>query len=280
MPARMRDGVGQGRHDRPARDRRDGDGRDQHREAETVDAGDRGMAGRPVGEHDVEREQAGVGERQRDPERLALEAHPGEQVDADDGEHQRGGVARRAGAEGGERDHRQELDRRDGAERQPVDGDVEAAVHDREDGAPLHEQDPRLPVELGPQAPGAAPEREDERGGGDPQPGDAEDVDADEQQDREGGAEVVEDRADDEVDVRRRAAGHVPTRCLGLTPRTGASEGILVAMPKNQRPDAVATFGGPGSPDARRPRRAVGRLRRPRRDQPRGCSPSCRPTRG
>ena len=42
----------------------------------------RACARHAVGEHDVEREQAGVGERERDAERLALELDAGEQVDA------------------------------------------------------------------------------------------------------------------------------------------------------------------------------------------------------
>jgi hypothetical protein len=73
-----------------------------------------------VAEHDVEREQAGVGERERDPERLAGDPDAREQVDAGDGEHERQSVAAVAGAERGQRDHRQELDRGDGRERQPV----------------------------------------------------------------------------------------------------------------------------------------------------------------
>ena len=44
--------------------------------------------------------------------------------------------------------------------------------------------------------PGATPDREDDGRGGEPQPGDAERVDVDEEQDREGRAEVVERRAE------------------------------------------------------------------------------------
>ncbi len=216
MPARIAIGsVRAGTTAQPG-DRRDHDGGDEHREAEPVDAGDGGMARGAVREHDVEREQSGVGEGERHAERLALEVDAGEEVDARNRQRERGGVAGRARAEGGERDDGEELDRGDGAEREPVDGDVEAAVHEREDGAPLQEEGACVRVEPAPQAPGAAPEREDQGGGGDPQPGDAEDVDADEQQHREGGAEVVEDRAGDEVDVGRRTAAHGSARCRAV----------------------------------------------------------------
>ena len=69
------------------------DQRDQHRAGQAVDPAIPGPRD-PVGEHDVGGEQAGVGQRERDAERLALELHAGEQVDAGDGERERGGVAR------------------------------------------------------------------------------------------------------------------------------------------------------------------------------------------
>ena len=94
------------------------------------------VARHAVGEHDVEGEEHGVRERERHAQRLAGEAHVGEQVHARHGERERAEVARGARAERRERDHREELDRRDRAERQPVDGQVEAAVHERQHGAP------------------------------------------------------------------------------------------------------------------------------------------------
>ena len=101
----------------------------------------------PVAEHDVRGEEHGVRERERDAERLALEPDVGEEVDAADGECERGGVPPRPRAERGERDHRQELDRRDRAERQPVDREVEADVHHRQHGAPGDERRPAALVE-------------------------------------------------------------------------------------------------------------------------------------
>jgi hypothetical protein len=59
----------------------------------------------------------------------------GEDVDAWDRERERDTVAEGSNTECGEHDHRQELDGGDGAERQPVDREVEAAVHGGEDGA-------------------------------------------------------------------------------------------------------------------------------------------------
>ena len=48
----------------------------------------------PVAEDDVRGEEDGVRERERDADRLALELDVGEQVDAADGERERGGVPR------------------------------------------------------------------------------------------------------------------------------------------------------------------------------------------
>ena len=158
-----------------------------------------------VGEHDVQREERGVGERERQAQRLGDELHVGEQVDARHRERQRRQVARRTRADRGERDDRQELDRGDGAEREPVDRHVEADVHQREDGTPGDQQPPSLAVLRRVRAPGPAPEREDQRRRGDPQPRDAEHVDAREEQHSERRAEVVEDGAAEEVQVGRRA---------------------------------------------------------------------------
>ena len=93
----QRDGVGGDADRLPAADRRDDDGRDEHRGREPVDAADRLALGDAVGQHDVEREQPGVGEREREAERLGGELDVGEQVDAGHRERQRGEVARRCG---------------------------------------------------------------------------------------------------------------------------------------------------------------------------------------
>ena len=188
---------------RPARQRRHDDQRHEHRSAERVDAARFAAAGDAVPEHDVEREEDGVGERERDAERLPLEPHVREQVDAGDGQEQREAVPRRPRSERRQRDHRQELDRRDRSERQPVDREVEAGVHHREHGAPGDHGAPRGRRHARVRPPRPAPEREDRRGRGDPQPGDAEDVHPCEEQHGERGAEVVEHRAADEVGVRR-----------------------------------------------------------------------------
>lgn len=57
-----------------------------------------------MGEDDVEREQDGVRERERDADGLAAELQAGQEVDAQDGEQQRERVSRRPSAERGERD--------------------------------------------------------------------------------------------------------------------------------------------------------------------------------
>ena len=77
------------------------------------------LAREPVREHDVDGEERGVRERERDADGLALELHVGQQVDAGDGEPERetrcAPSARPAAASS---DDGQELDRRDRAERQ------------------------------------------------------------------------------------------------------------------------------------------------------------------
>ena len=96
----------------------------------------RPLLGAAVGAHDVRREQQRVGERERHPGRLAGDVHAREDVHARHGQGERADVARGPCAQRRERDHRQELDRRDGRERQPVDRGVEAAVHRREHDRP------------------------------------------------------------------------------------------------------------------------------------------------
>ena len=71
-----------------------------------------------VPEHDVEREQ-------RAPAKAARPSTPPSRctpvsVDAGDGEEERGGVAGRAGAESGERDHGEELDGGDRGQQVPI----------------------------------------------------------------------------------------------------------------------------------------------------------------
>ena len=168
--------------------------------------------GHPVREADVEGEQHGVRGGERDAERVVHEVHVGDEVDAGDGEQEGREVGAGADCTGGQRDHRQELDRGDGAQRQPVDREVEAGVHRREHRPPGHQQSAGVALEPRPGLPGPAPQREHHRRRGDPEPGDAQDVDPGEQQHRERGAEVVEHRADHEVRVR----GTVPTRGRGL----------------------------------------------------------------
>jgi hypothetical protein len=56
-----------------------------------------------MGQHDVRREEGGVGERERDAKGLGRQADVGEEVDAGDREEQRERVATRARSCGGER---------------------------------------------------------------------------------------------------------------------------------------------------------------------------------
>ena len=184
-------------------ERRDDDGGDEHRGARgrrcrSISA----SLGDAVGEHDVEREQRRRWRtRSATPERLAREVHAGEQVDAGDGERERGDVARRARAERGQHDHRAGTRSRRrcraAAGRSPGRSSSSSPPARRPRRAAARPSRSARRTRHGP-----APEREDERGRGDPQPRDAEHVDAGEQQHGERGPEVVEDGADDEVGVR------------------------------------------------------------------------------
>jgi hypothetical protein len=205
-----RDGVGErGRRlcDRRGRDRHGGD---EHRGGEAVDAGEGGAAplGDAVGEDDVEREEDRVRGRERKGEGLRGEMDAGEQPHAGRREGECRGVALRPRPEGGERDDGQELDRGHRAERQAVDRQVEAGVHRRQDGAPRQQQRAAFAIQLVEVAPRAPPRGEHDGRCRDAQPRDAQDVDAGEQQDGERGPEVVEDRADEEVGVRRKPHDH------------------------------------------------------------------------
>ena len=136
----------------------------QHGRRQPVDAAALLIAG--VREHDVEREQPGVGEgqaelRARPPRKPDVDQH----VDAGDGSWR---ARRRWGASGrlkcGERDHRQELDRRHRAERQARDRLIEAAVHDRGGlRGERHQQADRVAVGRAHGAPWAAPGGEYDR---------------------------------------------------------------------------------------------------------------------
>jgi Lrp/AsnC family leucine-responsive transcriptional regulator len=166
-----------------------------------------------MGEDDVGGEQRSVRERERDSDRLALETDMREQIDACCSRDDRHDVARRAGADGREDDRADELDRRNRGQRQPVDRDIEADVHQGEDGSQTNDQRPSARIEREKRPPRPPPEREDRGGGGDPEPGDAQHVDPREQQHGEGRPEIVEDGAPDEVGLR----GNTRVRVDGLS---------------------------------------------------------------
>ena len=108
----------------------------------------------PVAEHDVDREEQRVRERQGDADRLALELDVGEQVDAGDGEREGGAVPQRPRSEHSQCDHGQKLDRCDRAERKSIDREVEAHVHHGKHGAPGNEHPAIAIVEARVRSPG------------------------------------------------------------------------------------------------------------------------------
>src|SRR6185437_11585544 len=98
-----------------------------------------------------------------------------------------------------------ELDGTDRAERHPVDGEIEANIHQREHASQQQHAPSGGQVEAAVVAPGTAPSREHYRGACDPQPRYTEWRNAREQENREGRAQVVEDRADQEEGEWRNA---------------------------------------------------------------------------
>jgi len=182
-----------------------------------------------VGEHDVGGEERGVREREADPGRAAGDLDMRQQVHAGGRRGDGDPVVAGARAGDGERDRPQELDGGDRRERQAIDGEVEADVHAGEDGAEARDQQAGSRVDLAQAPPGPPPRREDEGGRGDAHPGDAEHVDAGEQEHREGWAQVVEDGAPGEVRLRRHRSGRE-------APRHGGKHG-----PKRRSGPAIST---------------------------------------
>jgi hypothetical protein len=221
-------------------DREDQDERDQHRRTQTVHAAQPSAAREPVGEDDVRREERGVRERERYSDRLPDEPHLREQVDADRRCSNRGEVAGNPGAEQGEPDGSEELDRRHHRQRQAVDRHVEACVHRREHRPQPADEQPAAAIESGEPPPGPPPDREHRRRGSDPQPRDSERLDPREQEHRERRPEVVEDGAADEVRVRGNRVGAAPdlheSDCCRGGPRwTQRNDGVMLATRDERR---------------------------------------------
>ena len=114
-------------------DRRHDDRGDEHRGREAVEAAQTTAACEPVREDDVEGEEGGIGEGERESDGLTCEPDIGEQIHTEDRERESDGIPRRTSPYGGQGDDREELDRRDRPERQPFDRKVEARVHGGED---------------------------------------------------------------------------------------------------------------------------------------------------
>ncbi len=157
-----------------------------------------------MSEDDVRGEQRGVRKRERDADGLGLELDVGQEIHTGDGQPQGESVPNGSRPDRGKQDHGEELDGRDRAQRECVDGDVEARVHHGEDDAERDDEVLRRAVHPGERAPRPAPEREHRRSADDSKPGDAEGLHAREEEHRERRSEVVEDGAADEVRLGRR----------------------------------------------------------------------------
>jgi hypothetical protein len=124
-------------------------GGDEHGRGELVDAAGlrdprssghlRVAVGDPVGEHHVGHEGGAVGEGEEEPDGVGYHLERREQGDSAHGHAESDEVANRPHPEGGQ-DHRsQELDRPDGREGKPGDGQVEDGVHYGEEDAKCHQ---------------------------------------------------------------------------------------------------------------------------------------------
>ncbi len=82
IPAASATGSPKRRQRGPAGQRRDRRCGHEHRGGQAVDAAQLLESRDPVREHDVDREQRRVGEGEADAERLALDPHAGQQIDA------------------------------------------------------------------------------------------------------------------------------------------------------------------------------------------------------
>ena len=84
---------------------------------------------------------------------------------------------------------------------------IEARIHQRQHDTEARD-DPALAIVQPPViAPWPPPQGEDRPGARDPEPGDAERGQMGEEKHREGRAQIVEDRADEEIDMGRQAVG-------------------------------------------------------------------------
>ncbi len=194
---------------RPATERRSDDEGNEHCRREPVEPFEPRDARHAVCEHDVRGEEDGVRECEGDADGLGLELDVGQQVDAEHGQPERRAVPSRSGAYGGKRDDGKELDRRHRSQRQRVDGDVEARVHDGEDDSQRDDEPPRRAIHPGEGAPRPSPESEHRCRARDAQPCHAERFDSCEEEHRERRPEVVEYGTSDEVRLgacRRRAS--------------------------------------------------------------------------
>jgi hypothetical protein len=198
--------MGERRSGRDEAERCRAGGGDEHGQAKLIDPAQRQPGGaaahRGVGdavpEQDVQHEPRTVGEGEQVPQRLTGELDRGQDGHPADGQQQGEDVAAGPGADGGQDDRAQELDRAHRRQRQPVDGEVEQHVHRGKHGAQAGEHQPLTGAGRGEDAPGTAPQGEHHRGRGDPQPGHPGRRDMGEQQHGQGRAEVMEHRADHE----------------------------------------------------------------------------------
>ena len=134
-----------------------------------------------------------------------------EQLEADEQEHardrkpERQEIARAAQADERHRDGGGEFDRGDRGERQPVDRQIEAHIHGGQNDAQQQDQAARRGRRFGEGPPGLRQTAKMSGGRGDPQPGDAQGRQLGEKQHGERGSEIVEDGADQEIDMRAEA---------------------------------------------------------------------------
>lgn len=138
-----------------------------------------------MAKYDIDHEQDAVGKSEQEAKRLTSDTDIGEQIYTNNGESERDEVALRASSSSGKADGAEEYDGAHGTERQFVNGEIESGVHTHQDDSKCGEGSPLLWLDLAENPPGAPPDCKGRRRAGDSQPGNAENVNAVEQQNGE-----------------------------------------------------------------------------------------------
>ena len=171
-----------------------------------------------MAQHHIHNEQRTVAERKHIRQRRSSNPHIRQHRNTRNPQPQRHQIPPRAHPRRRQCDRPEELDRPHRAQRDPRNGLVKDGIHRAEHHAQRNDQPSLLAPEARQQPPRPAPHRKHHGCRHDPQPRDAERRQRREQQHRERRPQIVEHRADQEIELRRN----------GLSRDTSRSRGRLV----------------------------------------------------